>query len=99
MAEPINTFNSSKYDKYIVKENEQSDIVITPPTNTTNQFDSSKYNKYLTNEKSSFDSSKYNKYLTDTSIDTSKETPLTYTAENLLMVLINKTSSLVMYFV
>jgi len=81
MAEPINTFNSSKYDKYIVKENEQSDIVITPPTNTTNQFDSSKYNKYLTNEKSSFDSNKYNKYLTDTSIDTSKETPLTYTAE------------------
>ena len=38
MAEETNTFDSSKYDKYIIQNNEQqSDVVITPPTT---KFDS-----------------------------------------------------------
>ena len=50
MAEETNTFDSSKYDKYIIQNNEQqSDVVITPPTT---KFDSSKYDKYLTTDES-----------------------------------------------
>ena len=40
----------SKYDKYIIQNDEQqSDVVITPPTT---KFDSSKYDKYLTTDES-----------------------------------------------
>jgi hypothetical protein len=50
MAEETNIFNSSKYDKYIIQNDEQqSDVVITPPTT---KFDSSKYDKYLTTDES-----------------------------------------------
>ena len=50
MAEETNIFDSSKYDKYITQDNEQQpDVVITPPTT---KFDSSKYDKYLTTDES-----------------------------------------------